>query len=121
MARSINKRLRIASLFALLVGAFFAVNAMDNKDDNKSSNGKLAPQIYYYQLNSTNASDINNPNNYALTKPGNGETPCGEGDYVCSIVDEPNPSNPAQPRLTNPVVGNETAYSLEERPEFVNN
>lgn len=114
-------RLRIVALFIVFFGAFFAVYAIDKRDDRLSSNGRLFPQIYYFQLNSTNSVDINNRNNYALVKPGDGETECGEGPYVCTILDIPYIFNTDKPALSlGNVTDNAIGYSLTESVGFEN-
>lgn len=98
-----NTRLLVVTLFALFVGAFFVVKAMSKSEYKKSeitnSQNQLTEMTWYYQLNSTNPADINNPANYALTKPDEDVT-CGSGAIVCEIQDTPNPSNSSQPALS---------------------
>ncbi|MBD1428500.1 hypothetical protein [Sphingobacterium litopenaei] len=113
-----NIGLRALSFIALIAGSYFAVQAMHSAKVKDISKTSLASQTWYYQLNSTNPSDVNNPANYALTKP----TPsisCGTGTVMCSIQDEPSTSNPSQPAFTHGnVADNELDYEANKRPPF---
>lgn len=113
-----STRLFVATLFALIIGAFYVVNAMDKKSENVGNQKPLEVMVWHYQLNSTNPTDINNPANYALTKPDQDIT-CGSGEIVCEIQDTANPSNSAQPALSHGNVSdNPTDYSRTLRTAF---
>jgi len=109
----------VGSALTLTVGIAFAVNAMENKISITEK--QPATQTYYYQLNSTSPADVNNRNNYALTKPGNGQVECGEGIYICEIQDTPHPSNDEKPAMSfGNVTDNPDDYEAAERPAFSN-
>lgn len=117
-----NTRLLVATLFALFVGAFFVAKAMSKTEDKKSeivnSQNQLTEMIWYYQLNSTVPADINNPANYALTKPDENVN-CGSGTIVCEIQDTANPSNSSQPALSHGSVSdNPLDYNRTLRTAF---
>ncbi len=94
--------------------AAVAFNAVTNEKPVE----KPAPQLWFYQSNSTATADINNPANYALTKPSSSVN-CGEGAIVCSIQDEADPSNSSQPAMSHGnVSSNPTSYSRNLRTPF---
>lgn len=118
MKNSKNIGLRALAFIALIAGSYFAVQAMQTKKDKVITTASLASQTWYYQINSTNPSDVNNPANYALTKP-SPSINCGTGTVMCSIQDEPNPSTPSQPAFTHGNVDdNELDYEANKRPPF---
>jgi len=107
------------ALMVLIFGVFMVVKAMEKKENTPIDNlvKKVEVQTWYYQSNSTSASAINNPENYALTKPAGAN--CGTGPVVCSIKDEADPSNSDQPALSHGnVSSNPSAYSRNMRTAF---
>lgn len=62
-----------ASLFTLIlafvVSVSFAVTEVMKKENHVKASKAVITQIWYYQLNSNADEDIDNPANYATTKP----------------------------------------------------
>ncbi|MFU1859866.1 hypothetical protein ACK8HY_22915 [Sphingobacterium sp. NGMCC 1.201703] len=121
ISKKIIKRslITVGSALTLVLGIAFAVNAMEKKISIIEE--QPATQTYYYQLNSTTPADVNNRNNYALTKPGNGQVECGDGIYICEIQDTPHPSDATKPAMSlGNVTDNPDDYEAAERPAFSN-
>lgn len=119
MATLHNKWLRAISLLALFIGVFFVINAFGKKEEAvKEVKKAVQEQTWYYQLNSTDAGQINNPENYALTKPDESIN-CGIGPVVCSIQDIPDPLDENVPNFSHgDVTSNPTPYERSLRTPF---
>ncbi|RZJ76919.1 MAG: hypothetical protein EOO45_00435 [Flavobacterium sp.] len=108
----------VAAIALILTTVFtFAFKAGD-ANDTASKTGKRLTSTWYYQLNSTDTNDINNPENYSLGQPDEGIS-CGTGSVVCSIQDVPDSSDDTKPALTHGnVTSNPTPYSRSQRVPF---
>lgn len=106
-----NNWLRAGITLLFLLGAFFVVKAMNKSKESVPAVKQPAEKTWYYQLNSTNPADIDNPANYALSKPMNaGECGVPLATVICSITDVEGSSG--QPAFTHGnVSSNPTSYA----------
>lgn len=82
MATLKTKWLRAIAVFSLLLGAFFVVKAME-----KETKTTLAPMTVYFQPQSNDASEIQNPSNWD-SEPQDVE--CDGFAYLCEVTFDTN-------------------------------